>query len=442
MSKKVIVLADNSYTIRRIVELSFSEIENIEVRSFENGSTIKEKLLQLNPAVVIVDIKLPELNGYDVCRFINETPALSRTRIFLMKGSFEPVDNDMIKNLKYEDIITKPFDSNALVGAVMKIVNQDQQGGAAEFAAEGPNTFPEDFPEIETDAPENEDISFSDIRGEMDVPPAAERPLHGNQGLERDEILPSEEITQGTQLLKDNLMPQETEEALKNPFEEEPAFEEISMAPPAAAGSSPLEYEKDPLSGPANAGGSRDVSDEFHERFLEIANEDTSEDLLKPSLEAPLSDNDDLRFPADLKDEEPPAADEKITLEFEKTDMGGPAQTLFAGSDIMADFMAAGSKPEKPKGLETPVEKIRPESLSLQDELAKLANPPKKEPKVETKAAAGPPEPGKFELTGKVEEKLSQTIRELLWEIVPPMAEKIIKEEIDKIKSELNNNSL
>ena len=45
-------------------------------------------------------------------------------------------------------------------------------------------------------------------------------------------------------------------------------------------------------------------------------------------------------------------------------------------------------------------------------------------------------------MTGKLEEKLSLTIRELLWEIVPPMAEKIIKEEIDKIKAELNNNSL
>ena len=61
------------------------------------------------------------------------------------------------------------------------------------------------------------------------------RPLPRNQVLERDEILPSEEITQGTQPLKDNLMPQETEEAIKNPFEEEPAFEEINVAPPAAA---------------------------------------------------------------------------------------------------------------------------------------------------------------------------------------------------------------
>jgi DNA-binding response OmpR family regulator len=453
MSKKVIVLADNSYTIRRIVELSFSEIENIEIRSFENGSAIKEKLLQLNPAVVIVDIKLPELNGYDVCRFINETPALGRTRVFLMKGSFEPVDNEMIKNLKYEDIITKPFDSNALVSSVMKIVNQDQQGGAAESADEGPATFPEDFPEIETDAPESEDISFSDIRGEMEAPLAAERPLPGSQGLERDEILPSEEITQGTQPLKDNLIPQETEEALKNPFEEEPAFEEINMASAAAAGSVPLDYEKDPLFRPPAAGQVKDASDEFHERFLEIANEDTSEDLLKPSLGAPpLAASDNLQFPASLKNEKLPDSEDKFSLEFEKTDMGSPAQTLYAGADSMADFMTAGPKPEKAKDgvppaskiveKERPLEKARLESLSLQDELAKLAVTPKKEPKVEAKADPGQPQPEKFELTGKLEEKLSLTIKELLWEIVPPMAEKIIKEEIDKIKSELNKDSL
>ncbi len=89
-----------------------------------------------------------------------------------------------------------------------------------------------------------------------------------------------------------------------------------------------------------------------------------------------------------------------------------------------------------------PGEKARPESRSPQDELAKLAGPPKKEPKAEAKAGAGQPEPEKFEMTGKLEEKLSLTIRELLWEIVPPMAEKIIREEIDKIKSELNNSSI
>jgi len=72
--------------------------------------------------------------------------------------------------------------------------------------------------------------------------------------------------------------------------------------------------------------------------------------------------------------------------------------------------------------------------------LEKLAGPPKKETKNEPPAPARAPE--KLELTGKLEEKLSLTIKELLWEIVPPLAEKIIKEEIDKIKSELSNSGL
>lgn len=450
MNKKVIVLADNSYTIRRIVELSFSEIENIEVRSFEKGSGIKEKLLQLNPAVVIVDIKLPEINGYDICRFINETPALNRCRIFLMKGSFEPVDNEMIKNLKYEDIITKPFDSNALVSAVMKIVNQEEQKVSGKSAGAGPSSFPEDLPEIETEVPESEDISFSDIRGDIEAPPAG-RTAAKNQVPEREEVLPSEEITQGTQPLKDNLLPQESEEAIKNPFDEEPPFEEINVSAPDSSAPPLPEFDtKSELKTPSLAKEPKDASDEFHERFLEIANEDTSEDLLKSSLESSqLPDSGDLLLPGDQ------AADDKLmdsggkfALEFDKSELGSPAKTIYAGPGSVADLTPPGPKPEKKieleffegkafdKGLD--VKKAHAEVRSPQAELEKLVNMPKKESKTEPVQ----PVPGKLELTGKLEEKLSLTIKELLWEIVPPLAEKIIKEEIDKIKSELSNSGL
>lgn len=447
MNKKAIVLADNSYTIRRIVELSFSEIENIEVRSFENGSGIKEKLLQLNPAVVIVDIKLPETNGYDICRFINETPTLNQCRVFLMKGSFEPVDNEMIKNLKYEDIVTKPFDSNALVSAVMKIIKEEKKVPSKVTGA-GPSSFPEDFPEIEPDAPDSEDISFSDIRGEMEAPPPADRSTARNQVLERDEVLPSEEITQGTQPLKDNLIPIETEENIKNPFEEEPAFEEINAANSGAAAPLVPEFEtKSVLKTPQVDSKPKDASDEFHERFLEIANEDTSEDLLKSSLESSqMPDSDDLQFPGDQKDDKLIESGEKFALEFDKNELNSPAKTIHASPDSSIDLMGPGQKPEKDAEFfedkvfekEAIVKKAQPEVSSLEAELEKLVKMPKKE----TKPEPGAPLVEKLAVTGKLEEKLSLTIKELLWEIVPPLAEKIIKEEIDKIKSDLSKSGL
>jgi len=451
MKKKVIALADNSYTIRRIVELSFSEIENIDVHSFENGSGLKEKLLQLVPDVVIVDIKLPEINGYDICRFINETPALSHSRVFLMKGSFEAVDNEMIKNLKYEDIVTKPFDSNAMVSSVVKLLNQEVQKNPGEFADEEPSSFPEDIIEIETDAPVTDGISFSDIRLDLDSPAPAGNAAPRNQVLERDEILPSEEITQGTQPSKDALLAPESEEIIQNPFNEEPLLEEAKL--PADELAAPMVQKSKIGSALENSPSGSvpgDISDEYHLRFQKVVDEDTSDKLLKPSLEATrLAERDAMKFTTNADDDFFAVDEKKPAGDMTKNAGAAPAQTMFSEKDDMFDFESAEQKQNAVKAPEIPLEKIlekevfiqkiRPEVTSPQAELDKLSQIPKKEIKTEPKAEAGLSLKDKLDLTGKLEDKLTVTIKELLWEIVPSLAEKIIKEEIDKIKSEAND---
>lgn len=451
MKKKVIALADNSYTIRRIVELSFSEIENIEVHSFENGSGLKEKLLQLKPDVVIVDIKLPEISGYDICRFINETPLLSRSRVFLMKGSFEAVDNEMIKNLKYEDIVTKPFDSNALVNSVMKIFNQEEQRITGEFADKEPSSFPEDIIEIEPDSPGIEGISFSDINLDLGAPAPVVNTTTQNQVLERDEILPSEEITQGTQPSKDTLLAPENEETIQNPFNEEPLAEDVKLLPGELIDSLVPKSENGPaVQNPPAESVISDISDEFHERFQKVVNEDTSETLSKSPLEAArMADSEDLKFPIDQEDEIFAAEENKVEETLAKIDADAPVETMFSEKDEIFDFESANQKQDKDKGSEELLEKIfdeelfvqkiHPEVISPEAELEKLSQTPQKEIKIEPQVEHGLSLQEKMDITGKMEDKLTLIIKELLWEIVPSLAEKIIKEEIDKIKSEASD---
>ncbi len=289
MSKKIIVLADNSYTIRRIVELSFSEEQEIQLVSFENSHQLREKMLELRPHIVLVDIKLPEFSGYEVCKFVQESAPLSHTKVFLLKGGFEPIDEALLQNLQYVDIITKPFDSNALVNNIKKILaespapatagavqsqpapppaapappqappvsatppvqppqaapapppappqmQQPPQAPPAPQAPqmpptpapptmdgplEFPSSLPEDLPEIDPIQDSDQEINFSDIKDEIDssnmmdedfsMPPSA---------YPDDEILPSEEITQGSQPEKDNLFSPPPEE-FDNPFKDE-----------------------------------------------------------------------------------------------------------------------------------------------------------------------------------------------------------------------------
>lgn len=448
MKKKIIALADNSYTIRRIVELSFSEIENVEVHSFENGAGLKDKLLRLEPDVVVVDIKLPETSGYDVCRFINETPTLKHSRVFLMKGSFEAVDNEMIKNLKYEDIVTKPFDSNALVAMVMKNLGHDEQKAAADFPDEEPSSFPEDIMEIEPETASGEGINFADIRLDLNAPASAGGGSPQGQAVERDEILPSEEITQGTQPAKDALQPPD-EDAIQNPFKEEPIADEVKFNV-EDMGAAPMS-RPDQAADAAVGSSFRDISDEFHDRFQKAGAEDTADSLAKASLESTrMAERKDFKFAIDREDELFSAVAKDATKPLTDFGAGAPKKPLYTEKDEIFDFGPASQKPGKEKGAEARaeklaseelfVQKVRPEVLSPEAELKKLTPTPprerevKSEPRTDSSLTANE----KLDLSGKLEDRLSLTIKELIWEIMPSLAEKIIKEEIEKIKAETN----
>lgn len=237
MSKKTIVLADNSYTIRRIVELSFSEEEDIDLVSFENSMNLREKLLELRPAVVLVDIKLPEFSGYEVCHYVNSTEGLKQTRVFLLKGGFEPVDEAKLQGLRFEDIITKPFDSNALVSTIKNLLSQISAGTAPAPPAAAPAapaavpapevsppSMPEDFPEIGGVPDAGEEISFSDVQNEIEGAPniMAESPQAPPMpSFPDDEVMPSEEITYQSDREDELASPEESPEDLINPFADE-----------------------------------------------------------------------------------------------------------------------------------------------------------------------------------------------------------------------------
>ena len=406
MKKRVIVLADNSYTIRRIVELSFSEIEDVEIISFESGIHLKDKLLEIKPAVVIADVKLPVVNGYEICKFVNQSEALKKTRVYLMKGSFEPLNQELSKDLHYEEIITKPFDSNQVVSAVMNILIQgDEPDSSHGVPEEVPVTIPEDFSTIETENPAVE-INFADVHEDF-LPKAP-----GADGLSRkavieDDILPSEEITQGTQPVKDDLLAPETEESLYNPFEMEPAPE-------------------------PKPGVEVRVHMVEEDKLTALSSDDTSESLRDLSLgEAKPEPEEGDRFPGDfLKEVEKKEAPDSgggqgisttpDMLDTEMLPFGDegefPGEEGFISDKIDGkEFFAAEEPEQKPATAEMNVD--TQEKQPLLADLAAL---------------------NKEAVAGKMEDKLTLAIKELLWDIIPPLAEKIIKEEIDKIKSDMN----
>ena len=128
-----ILLADDSITIQKVVELTFASTDH-EVVAVGGGKELLDRLPDLDPDVVLCDVVMPDMNGYDVCERIKSDPATLHIPVVLLTGTFEPFDRDRAMAAGCDSIVTKPFESSDLVSVVGELMERSL--AARELAAQ------------------------------------------------------------------------------------------------------------------------------------------------------------------------------------------------------------------------------------------------------------------------------------------------------------------
>ena len=123
MSKRTLLLADDSVTIQKVVNLTFAD-EGIEVITVGDGDAAIERISQSTPDVVLADVHMPGLNGYQICEIVRENPVTKHLPVVLLVGSFEPFDENEAARVGANAFLTKPFQSiRQLVSQVTDLIN-------------------------------------------------------------------------------------------------------------------------------------------------------------------------------------------------------------------------------------------------------------------------------------------------------------------------------
>jgi CheY-like chemotaxis protein len=114
---KTLLLADDSVTIQKVVGISFAN-EDVRIVTVDNGDDAVTRAREIQPDIVLADVVMPGLSGYDVCAALKEDPALSSVPVLLLTGTFETFDEDRAARVGADGHITKPFEAHALVELV------------------------------------------------------------------------------------------------------------------------------------------------------------------------------------------------------------------------------------------------------------------------------------------------------------------------------------
>jgi CheY-like chemotaxis protein len=116
-----ILLADDSITIQKVIELTFSD-EDFELHTVGNGQKAIDEIRSIMPHIVLCDIIMPEKNGYEVCEFIKSSPDLKHIPVLLLTGAFEPFDQERARSAGCDGFLAKPFEPQTLISKVKELL--------------------------------------------------------------------------------------------------------------------------------------------------------------------------------------------------------------------------------------------------------------------------------------------------------------------------------
>ena len=119
-SKLRVLIVDDDVHIAELISL-YMEKEGYETYEVHSGNDVMEAFKKFDPHIVLLDIMLPSVDGYQVCRQIRQ---LSNTPIIMLTAKGETFDKVLGLEMGADDYIVKPFDSKELVARVKAVLRR------------------------------------------------------------------------------------------------------------------------------------------------------------------------------------------------------------------------------------------------------------------------------------------------------------------------------
>jgi DNA-binding response OmpR family regulator len=124
MGAKKILIADDNENIRDALTYLLED-EGYELLLAKDGADTLRKVRSMRPDILFLDIMMPEVNGYDVCRSIKSDPDLKNTYIIMLTAKGQVMEQERGKEVGADEYVIKPFSPMEILTKVKTILNSN-----------------------------------------------------------------------------------------------------------------------------------------------------------------------------------------------------------------------------------------------------------------------------------------------------------------------------
>jgi len=165
-----LLLADDSVTIQRVIELTFAD-EDVRVKAVSTGQQAIDEVSSDPPDIVLADVGMPERDGYEVAAFVKGRPELAHIPVLLLTGAFEPVDDARAAAAGCDGVLAKPFEPQILISRVKELLPKAGAPARAGVHAAAAEAAPAPSFDAVPPAPPGEEEAALDMHALLDSQP-------------------------------------------------------------------------------------------------------------------------------------------------------------------------------------------------------------------------------------------------------------------------------
>lgn len=121
MTKKILI-AEDEEDILELLSAIFGDLGDYEILCARDGEETLRIARVDNPDIILLDIQLPKLNGYEVCKLVKSDPIMSQTKVLMISGMAQNSDWQKAQEAGVDGYIIKPFSSIELVEKVEELL--------------------------------------------------------------------------------------------------------------------------------------------------------------------------------------------------------------------------------------------------------------------------------------------------------------------------------
>jgi len=171
MAKSRILIADDNATNVELLEVYLTDVD-CEIATAADGRDTLEKVAQFHPDLILLDIMMPKLSGFEVCKKVKSDPATRNIMVLMVTALNEPGDIERAVMAGCDDFLSKPIHKLELLKRVENMLKirhytdelerlrryidgmEDDEGPPRGIdSAEGGDGPPEDVDDTEDDDP-------------------------------------------------------------------------------------------------------------------------------------------------------------------------------------------------------------------------------------------------------------------------------------------------